>query len=96
MIVMGTFLLLAQKIGRVLLVLFLGFCVVGQILGSPTTLSSVLTADLSKESVSEDLSIAPTAVHISASIRLFAHYEQPSPSLYSPTFLTALLRPPQA
>lgn len=86
---------LPQKVGLVFLVLLLSACVIGQILGSPITLGSLLTEDQSRES-SEDLSIAPIVVQPTGTSGRSSRHEQGLYSLYHPIFVTAVFRPPQA
>jgi hypothetical protein len=79
-----------------ILVFFLCFGVVAQIMGTPTSLHSLLAGDQSRESASEDISVAMVAEHASVLRDLPTCHEQPDYSLYHPVFVTILFRPPQA
>lgn len=84
-----------QRAGLAFLVVLICFCVVSQMLGTPTTFASLLTADTSMESVSEDFSIPQVMLEVGlTNCSLFS--EKTDPSFYHPIFETLAFHPPQA
>lgn len=80
--------------GLAFLVVLICFCVASQMLGTPTTLMSLLTADASMESVSEDFSI-PAVLLEGALASGPLLYERTHSSLYHLIFETLAFHPPQ-
>lgn len=77
------------------LVVALCLCVLAQILGSPMTLNSLITADLSIESASEGYTI-PTQATEHTSISTFPSIEETEPSPSGNRLLqTSIFHPPQ-
>ncbi|MBH0203061.1 MAG: hypothetical protein HP496_12410 [Nitrospira sp.] len=84
-----------QRAGLACLVVLMCFGVVAQMLGTPITLVSVLTADSTMESVSVEFSISPAMQELGLASRLLL-YEKTDPSGYHLTFESRVFRPPQA
>lgn len=81
-------------VGSMFLVVALCLCVLAQILGSPMTLNSLITADLSIESASEGYTI-PTQATEHTNISTFPSIEtEPSPS-GNQLLQTSIFHPPQ-
>lgn len=85
----------SRRASLAFLVVLLSFCVVAHMLGTPVTLTSLLSTDGAMESVSEDLSIAQAMPETRLTSNLVL-YEKLDPSLYHPIFGTSVFHPPHA
>ncbi len=77
------------------LIVLMCICVVAQMLGTPITLTSLLTADMSMESVSGDFSIHSVMLEVELTSHRVS-YEKSDPSRYHQIFETSAFHPPQA
>ena len=84
----------SHGVGSMFLVVALCLCVLAQILGSPITLNSLITADLSIESVSDGYTVPPQATE-HTNIPTFSSIETELSPSGSRLLETSIFHPPQ-